>query len=218
MSVPVTTAEIDTLKKQLRTVNIDGDTLYVAEGDLLIPEQDFPSYAQERLTKAPPPTAFEVHSGGKTAQLVGMGVRGKFVRWAPGVVLSFYIRKETFTEAEYAEVRSSTIEATEAWMATCGVEFHHVVNLDENIAQRAATPTVFYVRKIDASGLFIAAAFFPTNAPNRRRVLIDPSFFTPILSFDKVGVLRHELGHVLGFRHEHIRSGSPPSCPQEESY
>jgi hypothetical protein len=47
-------------------------------------------------------------------------------------------------------------------------------------------------------------------------VLIDPSYFDAGLSFNKVGVLRHELGHVLGFRHEHIRSGAPPACPDED--
>jgi len=30
-------------------------------------------------------------------------------------------------------------------------------------------------------------------------------------------VLRHELGHVIGFRHEHIRSGAPPVCPHEDT-
>ena len=33
-----------------------------------------------------------------------------------------------------------------------------------------------------------------------------------------LGVLRHELGHVLGFRHEHIRSGAPPGCPDEDVF
>jgi hypothetical protein len=30
-------------------------------------------------------------------------------------------------------------------------------------------------------------------------VLIDPSFFADDLLFDRVGVLRHELGHTLAF-------------------
>lgn len=33
------------------------------------------------------------------------------------------------------------------------------------------------------------------------------------MSFDKTGVLRHELGHVLGYRHEHI--GNVPGCNTE---
>jgi hypothetical protein len=76
---------------------------------------------------------------------------------------------------------------------------------------------VFVVRHIDAGGQFIAAAFFPTYPPKRRRVLIDPSYFADDLGFDPVGVLRHELGHVVGFRHEHIRSGAPALCPQEDT-
>ena len=31
-------------------------------------------------------------------------------------------------------------------------------------------------------------------------------------------MLRHELGHTLGFRHEHIRSEAPPACPDEPTY
>jgi hypothetical protein len=44
---------------------------------------------------------------------------------------------------------------------------------------------------------------------------VDASYFSPTLRFNRVGVLRHELGHVLGFRHEHIRSEAPAACPGE---
>jgi hypothetical protein len=36
-------------------------------------------------------------------------------------------------------------------------------------------------------------------------VNIGPTTFVEPNAFDPVGVVRHELGHVLGFRHEHIR-------------
>ena len=33
--------------------------------------------------------------------------------------------------------------------------------------------------------------------------------FDPNSTFDPIGVMRHELGHVLGLRHEHISPESP---------
>ena len=69
------------------------------------------------------------------------------------------------------------------------------------------------VRELDTGGEFIAAAFFPNNPKDRRQLIVDPSYYTT--TFDSVGVFRHELGHVLGFRHEHIRSEAPPTCPNE---
>jgi hypothetical protein len=89
-----------------------------------------------------------------------------------------------------------------------------VPSLDASVSVRPQG-VLFPVRYIGAGGAFIAASFFPNDPPNRRRVLIDPSYFTT--AFDHVGVLRHELGHVIGFRHEHIRSGAPPSCPHEDT-
>src|SRR5262249_54077345 len=48
----------------------------------------------------------------------------------------------------------------------------------------------------------------------RRHLLVGKPYATT--TFDKVGVLRHELGHVLGFRHEHIRSEAPAVCQTGE--
>ena len=64
----------------------------------------------------------------------------------------------------------------------------------------------------------MASGFFPTYPPARRRILIDPQFFDDSVRLQRAGVLRHELGHVLGFRHEHIRSGAPAVCPDEPGH
>jgi hypothetical protein len=60
---------------------------------------------------------------------------------------------------------------------------------------------------------FVAASFFPNDPVYRRYLIIAPSFFTT--SFSRPGVLRHELGHVLGYRHEHIQGIS--GCYSEDS-
>jgi len=48
----------------------------------------------------------------------------------------------------------------------------------------------------------IAYAFFPGDTP--REVVLLAAFNS---QFNKVSVLAHELGHLLGFRHEHIWVG-----------
>jgi hypothetical protein len=78
-----------------------------------------------------------------------------------------------------------------------------------------AEQPIFTVELVNTGGRLIAAAFFPNDPPKERRVIIDPVFYSDNLGFNPIGVLRHELGHVLGFRHEHIRSGAPAVCPNE---
>jgi hypothetical protein len=207
---PAIAAKVAKLETQLRSVTVDGQEYLLAEGDLLIERQALAAYAEAKLD--PSPAALALGSGSKTTKLLVASADGKPLRWAPGVILTYCIQKETFTAAQYASVRSSIVTATEDWMATCGVEFRHLAALDGDPASRAGAAPVFNVRFLDTGGKFIAAAFFPDDPPARRRVLIDPSYFEPGLRFDTVGVLRHELGHVLGFRHEHIRSGAPAAC------
>lgn len=197
--------------------------LYVVEGDLLLDEDELQFYAlqkeaqqQARRLGAVPPSDLD----GSEA-LVAVSAAGKVVRWPPGMVLKYCVLKDTFLSTkDYDLARRSMKAATEAWQDTCGVEFEHVPELDSHPdpttrPDEIGPGIVFSVRHFDSQGKFIASAFFPTQPPVRRRVLIDPSFFAKDLRFSRVGVLRHELGHVLGFRHEHIRSGAPAVCPDE---
>ena len=57
---------------------------------------------------------------------------------------------------------------------------------------------------------YLARAFFPNEERAERNVLIDESSFhvDPDGALQLVGILRHELGHTLGWRHEHTRPES----------
>ncbi|HEX8225235.1 MAG TPA: matrixin family metalloprotease [Allosphingosinicella sp.] len=213
------------LKNSLKKVVIDGKTYYVAEGDTLLDEAQLATYSLEREAReklrAARRAASEAGLGtirleGNTRGLVAQTQGGKIVRWRPGTVLSYRVIRETFPDQEsYELVVSSMRAACLEWEQTCGVDFKHMSELDGRPGT-APEGALFTVRAFDAGGEFIAAAFFPNDPKDRRHVLVDPSYYTT--SFDPVGVFRHELGHVLGFRHEHIRSEAPPDCPDEELF
>jgi len=210
--------KLSEIKGRAKKVEIDGEKLYLVEGDMLLDDLQLEEYAA-RQAKLDEIAKLREDEGGvglvprPSPALVGITEGGRIVRWGPGVVLSYCVLRSTFeSDEQYEEARDNMKVATEAWEETCGVEFEHKADLD---GSNSTSPqgVLFPVRGFDAGGRFIAAAFFPNDPRNRRRVVIDPSYFRT--SFDHVGVLRHELGHVLGFRHEHIRSNAPAVCPDE---
>jgi hypothetical protein len=214
---------IEHARAAARRTTVDGQVLYVLEGDLLYDEDEFALHQLQnsagklaRMTGAVPPSILNREDG-----LVVVTASQKIVRWAPGSVLSYAVLKKSFpSEETYKTTRDNVALATRAWAEVCGVEWQHMSRHDDHEDTAASADDIdedlkFVVRYVDAGGEFIAAAFFPTYPPARRKVLIDPSYFDATLRFDKVGVLRHELGHVLGFRHEHIRSEAPAVCPDE---
>ena len=210
-----------------RIILVDDEKFTVVEGDLVL-DVDQKSLWQEaqdaRQAAFTSKSTLEAagfkelavnEANSASATLVGIVQDGKLVRWSPNTVLSYCVLQHTFPRQEwYEEIVTNMQLATQAWEAICGVRFEYVPDLDASNSVRP-DGVLFPVRYIGAGGAFIAAAFFPNDPVNRRRVLIDPSYFTT--TFDHVGVLRHELGHVIGFRHEHIRSGAPAVCPHEDT-
>lgn len=73
------------------------------------------------------------------------------------------------------------------------------------------TGVLFDVRMVSGAG-YMARAFFPNASRESRNLLIDSSVFGGIAPYTITGLLRHELGHVLGFVHEPT-TGCPVSEP-----
>jgi hypothetical protein len=170
---------------------------FVMEGDLLRNEQQVREELAERAARPAVPGA----------ELIVNTENGVETYWKQRSTrtLAYAVDRSSFPDAaNYARVVTNVDKATREWekaCSACGVDF--VYKQDQDAAPSLETLT-FIVRQVDAQGAFIAAAFFPNDAPSSRFLDIDPSYYST--TFDAVGVLRHELGHVLGYRHEHTRN------------
>lgn len=109
------------------------------------------------------------------------------------------------------EVVDAMLGAVEDWEEIAAVEFpyrddqDHRCNLDN---QQVLFPVVLTE---DPFAPYLARAFFPTFETGERDVVInleavdDAREDEEMANINLRGILRHELGHVLGFRHEHTR-------------
>lgn len=89
------------------------------------------------------------------------------------------------------------------WETCADVDFTYVPAEDARCTA-SNTNVLFDVSPI-ASAPYSARAFFPNDPRARRNVMIDDRAFALNSPVPLTGVLAHELGHILGFRHEHIR-------------
>jgi hypothetical protein len=117
--------------------------------------------------------------------------------------LTYCVSSSSFG-TRYSTMVSAMNSATAAWEATAGVNFIHSSSYDSNCT--ASQTGVFFDVRMVSGQSYLARAFFPNSSRSGRNILVDSSSFGSIAPWTLTGILRHELGHVLGFRHEHTRN------------
>jgi len=128
---------------------------------------------------------------------------GTPVKWSATVALNITYCVSTNFGSRYSTVVNAMNQAAGAWEGAANINFVHKSDQDSNCSAQNKN-VVFDVRPVNVGGQYLARAFFPNSSRNARNVLIDNTAFTTQgISLD--GILRHELGHTLGFRHEHTR-------------
>ena len=179
------------------------DGYYVVEGDLKMTEEQLrASLRQEHRAPREPSAELSVNLA-----------NGVPTWWKTPEArrLSYAVDRRSFPDVpSHAEVVAAMGKATRDWEEACpecGIRFTHVAAADEAPSPEAVT---FVVRYQDADSSYVATAFFPNDPPLARTLDLYPGFFRT--SYDRVGVLRHELGHVLGYRHAHL--GVPGCIPE----
>lgn len=222
------------LKARLPSTKIGDTTYYFAEGDRRLNEEQLMLHAKElEIQYAKWKSLQEVDPSLRAsvsrfqAELVSEAEGGKSVRWKVNATLNYCVLRRSFGSGPEADERYRAIvaefkKATEGWTTverTSVPPFVHKSELDNSPLTGIPDGVTFAVTLANLPNSVIASAFFPNDPQAEWNVYVSPTnYFGSNLAFDRIGVLRHELGHVLGFRHEHPRSEAPLVCQTNEIF
>jgi hypothetical protein len=126
---------------------------------------------------------------------VGRG--NQIPRWVPGSVLTFYVDSPSFPTIDYAaHATTSIVIAAAKWNNLCG---GNVPKFEQVHEISAAVFQLKYADKPFNGNAAFAHAFCPGASPT---VSVYASSFQNKYRDSLVNIFCHELGHVLGARHE----------------
>ena len=124
-------------------------------------------------------------------------------QWSDDQKLNLTYCVGTAFGANFGAVVKAMVAATAAWQRVAYVRFVYMSSQDAS-CNASNNNVVFDVRPTSGQP-YLARAFFPSTDRANRYILIDSSAFSTFGPVTLTGILRHELGHTLGFRHEHTR-------------
>lgn len=136
-------------------------------------------------------------------------------KWSDTQKLNLTYCVSTNFGSRYNQAVTAMDNAANAWEAVANVNFIHVSAQDSNCTA-SNNNVLFDVRSVSGQP-YAARAFFPGQSRSSRNVLVDTSAFSTGGAWTVTGILRHELGHVLGFRHEHTRPEAG-TCYEDSSW
>jgi hypothetical protein len=176
----------------------DLDTQYVVNGDE--PESSTGSLRQfyDRM--------ISTDDSKKTDEdaLIVNRVAGQDDKWSASQALNLTYCVSTKFGASQTNVINAMNQGAALWeSASSKVNFVYVPSANSNCTTRN-NAVLFSVEPTNTTQ-YIARAFFPSTADRSRNVLVNATSLMNSGSWTPGNILGHELGHSLGFRHEHTR-------------
>lgn len=183
---------------------------YIVDGDILVPDAKALREFYETFiahTRTP--------QTGLHGALVVHRDNGADARWDDTQKRDLRYCVSTDFAANYPVAVDAIAQAARDWEQAADIRFIHV-RAEDGRCTAGNTNVLFDVRPTTGEA-YLARAFFPNHARADRNILINSTAFAPQDPFTLQGVLRHEIGHALGFRHEHIRpEAKAAACLKDE--
>ena len=184
--------------------------IYVMNGDEIIETEAAMQVAYDNFLQSISDAKLREEGLGQLEQgLIINTVGGADDKWPTSTAtnLTYCISSSSFG-SRYSAMVTAMTSATAEWEAATGggVNYVHASAQDGNCNSRNKN-VVFNVRQVTTTQ-YLARAFFPSTSRRGREILVATSSFGNIAPWTLTGVLRHELGHTIGFRHEHTRPES----------
>jgi hypothetical protein len=204
-------------KSEFDTIRYGTKVFYLVEGDIRYNEDELLRYYLRNDSILNPSSDDNFN---QIKLVIGLNFDETFDIIPNPKDLTYAIYKESFdSDFEYESVKKNFKEASDRWsdILEKKVQLLHIEHLDTEKNQDTIKKNVsFIIRYSDSSKdsqgrvKFVASAFFPSTDEEDWNVEVTSGYF--ITKYDSIGVFAHEIGHILGFRHEHNRDSSPAAC------
>src|SRR6478735_1027801 len=164
---------------------------------------------------------YQVWEATQQGALAVYNINGQDIIWSATQRKALtYCVSNTFGANKQAVIDAMKAASDLGWEKMADVNYTYDTTQDAN-CNAQNTAVMFDVNPVNSNGQYLARSFFPNSTRAERNVLIDTSVFTPggTGGISLGNILSHELGHTLGFRHEHIRpEANATQCVEDNQF
>ena len=190
-------SEVPTYQQFRSTSFVDDDGQYIVNGDEAMKNDGDLKQYYDRMVGSK-----DGHQ--RVEGLIVNRVNGADDKWSATQAMNLTYCVSTKFGANYTAVANAMTAGSGLWEAASSkVNFTHVPSADADCTTR--NNAVLFSVEPTSTTQYIARAFFPSSADRSRNILVNAVSMQNSGSWEPGDILGHELGHTLGFRHEHTR-------------